>query len=722
MAANTPITIQQLANAQRDATDLEHFVNDPAPGYVPTRLGGSKPNYERLVADFRTLTADMEDQFQAFLLSSGYQDLGDYAAGLQIQSRNQVFRKNDELYRASASLDLPYVTTGDWGVEVDLFVSVGDGALRQQLTNRSDPRYGSGMVPFRAGSGYPVGTAGYQLEGPVLPAPAAIQATQGTPAISYSDNDWFQYVDSMGDALYRHSPRIVRDPTGQYHLVYSRGKMHGFGGQSESDAVNPEGVACYTTSRDLVNWAPEVVIATAMPADPGLNPFRSIFDTHIGVTPSGYIAVVVGDIPPPSSQWGRYTGNTRYRLLVNKLRGDPTGWVDKGVFWEHTEDYARVYCGRIKQIPKMGGGTRMMFTDYRRVAPDAGDITIGSFFSDDEFETLPVRGADIMTRVGVTEGDTTMVDARFGITVTRPDMSMAITQDGAQTWTYIGNMSNYDRAISGEFVAPIIEAVRTRGEPRILVGWSQRTGTRSIRWMTSSVKKIFAFRDAVLAGQPNTPWTRISQSGPSFTGSAGYHSPVIFDDGTCVYADVTETTVDPSTGFMRAQLRLTRFGIESLFPHTYGLMIGSDLSALGQYNEDEIPYVPALVGVTSTGTGSITALGTNTRIGNRCRITGTLTITGLTGYAGSLRIQGLPYRSVNGMSQLVSIEVTSTLASGWDPADRVVGLIISDTNYIALYRKVAATQALVGLGATDLGANFSCNISGDYKCRFSGNQ
>ncbi|KCB41272.1 pectate lyase family protein [Bordetella hinzii 5132] len=150
MAANTPITIQQLANAQRDATDLEHFVNDPAPAYVPTRLGGNKPNYERLVADFRTLTADMEDQFQAFLLSSGYQDLGDYAAGLQITTRNQIFWRDGELYRAAATLSLPYTASGDWEAEGESFVAVGDAALRQEIAQPS----GSTMVGFQQlGSG-----------------------------------------------------------------------------------------------------------------------------------------------------------------------------------------------------------------------------------------------------------------------------------------------------------------------------------------------------------------------------------------------------------------------------------------------------------------------------------------------------------------------------------------------------------------------------------------
>ncbi|WP_204246499.1 hypothetical protein, partial [Bordetella trematum] len=138
MAANTPITLQQLANAQRDAKDLERYVNDDEPGFVPTRIGGAKPNYAQILAW-------MTRKFENFILSSGYQDIGDYGPGLQITERNQVFWKGGELYRAGASLPLPYVTTGDWASESASFVAVGDAALRQQLASDT----GAELVFFR---------------------------------------------------------------------------------------------------------------------------------------------------------------------------------------------------------------------------------------------------------------------------------------------------------------------------------------------------------------------------------------------------------------------------------------------------------------------------------------------------------------------------------------------------------------------------------------------
>src|SRR5699024_8335755 len=64
----------------------------------------------------------MEQDFQQFLLESGYVNIGDYGPGLEITARNQIFWRDGELYRAGAALELPYTTTGDWGEEESLFV------------------------------------------------------------------------------------------------------------------------------------------------------------------------------------------------------------------------------------------------------------------------------------------------------------------------------------------------------------------------------------------------------------------------------------------------------------------------------------------------------------------------------------------------------------------------------------------------------------------------
>lgn len=134
-----PISLQQLRNASEDALDLERYINDDVPALVQTRLGGPKPNWAKAISD-------ISQEFQQFLLDSGYQLIGDYAAGLNITALNQVFNKDGELYRASAELALPYVTTGVWADESSKFVSVGDAMLRQDLADPVAPGNGAAMV------------------------------------------------------------------------------------------------------------------------------------------------------------------------------------------------------------------------------------------------------------------------------------------------------------------------------------------------------------------------------------------------------------------------------------------------------------------------------------------------------------------------------------------------------------------------------------------------
>ncbi|MFJ7884673.1 tail fiber domain-containing protein [Pseudomonas sp. NPDC096917] len=93
-------------------------------------IGGSLAEMED---EFVASQIDKEQRFRQFLLSSGYQLIGDYGPGLLITELNQIFAKNGELYRAGAALVLPYITTGVWADESAKFVSVGDAALRQEL-------------------------------------------------------------------------------------------------------------------------------------------------------------------------------------------------------------------------------------------------------------------------------------------------------------------------------------------------------------------------------------------------------------------------------------------------------------------------------------------------------------------------------------------------------------------------------------------------------------
>lgn len=117
---------------------------------IDAALGEIGDSLAEMEDEFVASQIDKEQRFRQFLLSSGYQLIGDYGPGLLITELNQIFAKDGELYRASAALVLPYITTGVWADESAKFVSVGDAALRQELARPE----GSTKVGFlQAGGG-----------------------------------------------------------------------------------------------------------------------------------------------------------------------------------------------------------------------------------------------------------------------------------------------------------------------------------------------------------------------------------------------------------------------------------------------------------------------------------------------------------------------------------------------------------------------------------------
>lgn len=131
-----PLGSTAVKDLYDNAENFDIALNAPAVDNWTDRLGRSRKTWTGMERKFDTFLNSSNAEFQQFLLSSGYQDLGDYAAGVQIASRNQIFRRDGELYRAGPGLDLPYTLTGDWATEGSNFVAVGDAALRQELSYR----------------------------------------------------------------------------------------------------------------------------------------------------------------------------------------------------------------------------------------------------------------------------------------------------------------------------------------------------------------------------------------------------------------------------------------------------------------------------------------------------------------------------------------------------------------------------------------------------------
>src|SRR5690554_2321856 len=134
MAYNTgnPLGSTDPRDLYDNAENLDNLVNGDQAAYND-RLGKSRRSWR-----------GMEDEFAAFIASSGYQFAGDYASGIEITQYNQVVRDSSgEFWRVSGSTELPYTTTGAVLPEGGNFVAAGDAALRQDLAS---PDKGAAMV------------------------------------------------------------------------------------------------------------------------------------------------------------------------------------------------------------------------------------------------------------------------------------------------------------------------------------------------------------------------------------------------------------------------------------------------------------------------------------------------------------------------------------------------------------------------------------------------
>ncbi|HDG7441103.1 TPA: hypothetical protein PCI66_003924 [Klebsiella pneumoniae] len=87
---------------------------------------------------FNAAQQERADQFQQFLLSSGYVFLGDYEDGpFQFSARNQYIRYDNQYYRLNATTDVGFTTTGtdatSFANDVTHFVLMDGDTLRQNL-------------------------------------------------------------------------------------------------------------------------------------------------------------------------------------------------------------------------------------------------------------------------------------------------------------------------------------------------------------------------------------------------------------------------------------------------------------------------------------------------------------------------------------------------------------------------------------------------------------
>lgn len=154
---------------------FDELMNGTAPS-TPDRLGVLRQSWAGMEQAFAGSEADRAAAFQAFLDASGWSTMGDYAAGISIISHTQTFDYEGQPYQLKpsvpASIDAPYVTTGNWETEGINFKLVGDNSLRQDLA-ASD---GLALI------GTPDGTLGEYLENfSIKPLPVSDAAPYDRP-------------------------------------------------------------------------------------------------------------------------------------------------------------------------------------------------------------------------------------------------------------------------------------------------------------------------------------------------------------------------------------------------------------------------------------------------------------------------------------------------------------------------------------------------------------
>lgn len=166
---NNPIPSEDPRDLKFNAGKIDEEVNGSA-DYYTDRFSAQRLTNTGRNNHFETQMTNQQNSFNQFILSSGYQFMGDYTSGIiTLSSINQVLRYNGELWRLNASTTPPFTTTGTnsttWAADSLHFVSVGDAALRQEMAAVTGP----GLIGYSILQAFNRGTVGYKLNFQMTP-------------------------------------------------------------------------------------------------------------------------------------------------------------------------------------------------------------------------------------------------------------------------------------------------------------------------------------------------------------------------------------------------------------------------------------------------------------------------------------------------------------------------------------------------------------------------
>ncbi|MBW9463249.1 hypothetical protein FHC49_18160 [Kluyvera sp. EC_51] len=123
-----------------NAQNADFAVNSITAAIWTDRFGRDRKTLWGMEQEFITQLLSQKQRFNLFIQDSGYKVIGEYSAGpLTITEYNQIIHYDNELWKLTAATALPFTTTGNdttsWGNDKAHFVSVGDAALRADMSS-----------------------------------------------------------------------------------------------------------------------------------------------------------------------------------------------------------------------------------------------------------------------------------------------------------------------------------------------------------------------------------------------------------------------------------------------------------------------------------------------------------------------------------------------------------------------------------------------------------
>lgn len=212
-ATNNPIGSMDPKDLFDNAQNLDFAVNDITKAIWKDRFGRDRKTYWGMEQAFSAQLISQQERFNTFIQSSGYKVIGEYTGGpLTVRDFNQLIRYQNELYKLTADTTPPFTTTGNdaasWANDSAHFVSVGDAALRQELSAPG----GAGIV---GGLAKPVtwsGFAGGADPTGILDSTAAFLAANATKSKIY-----------VPAGTYLLSQDVVSDPLTSWEMEMGAG-------------------------------------------------------------------------------------------------------------------------------------------------------------------------------------------------------------------------------------------------------------------------------------------------------------------------------------------------------------------------------------------------------------------------------------------------------------------------------------------------------------------